>query len=364
MEGELKIAQMQSHSGINGVVTSLEELIRLQLARGHEILLVHPPGSWLAERLSDVPVDKLETRFGNRLGEFFRVGHAVRDWGAQIVHTHGSNAHKYGAVFRVGGPVPIVATAHSTNFQLHWIFNNRVIAPSRRTARYHNRINRVPKRHLRVIPYPFELSHRPEPGPAERKAARTRLGLPDRCFALGMVGTICERKQQIEAVRVLVSLRDRNIDARLALVGNIGDDAHRGPLMELIETAKLGDRVLLPGAIRDADRLMPGFDAYINTSTEEQGPLSVVEAMAAALPVITTDVGNMDFLLGDGQGGRVFEIGAVAAMADYAAELAGDAALRRQTGEQARAVVADRLRPDVVLPQIESVYRELARRRS
>lgn len=84
-----------------------------------------------------------------------------------------------------------------------------------------------------------------------------------------------------------------------------------------------------------------------------------LEAMATGLPIISTDVGCMDMLLAGGRGGGLFNVGDHAGMADYAARLAADPALRTKTGAQARAVIVEMLCPDVILPQIEAVYRKV-----
>ncbi len=83
--------------------------------------------------------------------------------------------------------------------------------------------------------------------------------------------------------------------------------------------------------------------------------------MAAGLPVISTDVGCMDMLLADGRGGALFAVGDHAGMAEYAAKLAADPRLRAKIGRQARQTVAELLSPDVIMPQMEAVYREVMR---
>ncbi len=230
----MKIAHIHSHAGINGVSTSLAALTRQQVARGHDIMLVHRPDSWLAESLSDQPIALIESLLKTRISELYRVGDGIRRWGADVVHTHGSTAHKYGAVFRVAGKIPIIATAHSCHFQLHWIFNNRVIAQSRRTADYHRRVNGVRRRNLRIIPNMIDPGEISEATADLRESQRALLRLPGDAFVLGMIGTINARKNQIDCVRALSALRQSGIDAHLVLIGDATPDRHLANLQDVV----------------------------------------------------------------------------------------------------------------------------------
>ena len=354
---------MHSHTGVNGVSTSLAMLIPQQVARGHDIMLVHRPGSWLASTLSELPVAFVESPLTTRIGDLYRVGDTIRSWGADVVHTHGSTAHKYGAIYRVVGKIPIVATAHACRFQLHWIFNNRIIAPSRRTAEYHRRVNGARRRNMRIIPHMIDTTAAPLVTADRRKRQRDLLCLPEDAFVLGMIGSIDARKNQIDSVRVLHTLRQGGHNAHLVLIGGPAQDDHLAALDNLVAQAGLQDIVHRTGGRPDATDLLPAFDAYICTSRHEEGPIANLEAMVAGLPVISTDVGCMDMVFAEGRGGRIFTVGDHAGMADYAAELAADPTLAATTGTEARTVVGEKLSPDVILPQIDAVYREVASRR-
>lgn len=71
---------------------------------------------------------------------------------AQRAGTHLSRAHFFGVLLRAASGVPCVATAQSRHFQLHWMFNDLVIAVSEATRLYHQRWNRVPSERILTIP--------------------------------------------------------------------------------------------------------------------------------------------------------------------------------------------------------------------
>ena len=85
-------------------------------------------------------------------GENRRIAELVRRRRVDVIHTHMSRAHFFGVLLRWWSGVPCVATAHSRHFQLFCRFNDRVIAVSEPTRRYHQRWNRVSPNRMLTIP--------------------------------------------------------------------------------------------------------------------------------------------------------------------------------------------------------------------
>ncbi|HEY0586362.1 MAG TPA: glycosyltransferase family 4 protein [Pseudoduganella sp.] len=98
---------------------------------------------------------------------------------------------------------------------------------------------------------------------------------------------------------------------------------------------------------------------YALPSYNEGLPMSVLEAMAAGLPVLATPVGGIPEAVADGVEGFLVEPGDVDALAARLAQLLEDEALARRMGEAARRKVESTFSSDAVLPQVERLYREL-----
>ena len=104
------------------------------------------------------------------------------------------------------------------------------------------------------------------------------------------------------AVRVLAAVRDRYPEATLVMAGR---DKGDGSLAETIaEAERLGvrDRVELPGDVPKArlPHLLGAADIFLNTTTVDNQPVSVLEAMAAGLCIVTTNVGGIPDLCAHG----------------------------------------------------------------
>jgi glycosyltransferase involved in cell wall biosynthesis len=112
-------------------------------------------------------------------------------------------------------------------------------------------------------------------------------------LVVGTVAALRREKNIGRLVRAFARLpRDRPY--RLVIVGE-GPD--RTEIMASAEQLGLADRILLAGAIEKPERLLGRFDVFALSSDTEQMPYSILEAMAAGLPIVTTDVGDVKRML-------------------------------------------------------------------
>jgi glycosyltransferase involved in cell wall biosynthesis len=130
----------------------------------------------------------------------------------------------------------------------------------------------------------------------DRAEARRQLGIAPEAFVLGTVGRLHPAKDQATLIEALVLAADCRPDLTLVIVG---DGPLEGALKERIARHRLGARVLLTGFIPQASRLMRAFDVYVSSSRKEPFGLVLLEAMAAALPIIATGVDGVPGVMGD-----------------------------------------------------------------
>lgn len=116
------------------------------------------------------------------------------------------------------------------------------------------------------------------------------------------------------AVKVASALQKKGYQTELCMVGPDKD----GSFNKLTDLAKnLNIQVSFTGRLskRDWIELADNYDIFINTTTIDNTPVSVLEAMALGLPVVTTNVGGIPFLLKDGHDARLVKSGDVEGMA-------------------------------------------------
>lgn len=105
------------------------------------------------------------------------------------------------------------------------------------------------------------------------------------------------------ACHVLARLRRDFPEARLVMIGPDKGDGSLESVRRAIETLRLGDCVELPGPVPKSDvpRWLSGGDVFLNTASTDNAPVSVIEAQACGLGVVSTDVGGLPHVLADGQ---------------------------------------------------------------
>jgi glycosyltransferase involved in cell wall biosynthesis len=143
-----------------------------------------------------------------------------------------------------------------------------------------------------------------------------------------VVGTVAALRVEKNLPRLLRAFAAVTPPARLAIVG---DGPERPALEALAESLGLRDRVQFAGHIDDPAPVYAGFDVFALSSDTEQMPLSVIEAMAAGLPVATTDVGDVRAMLATENASFVGRLDD-AELARSLTALLGDPALRARVG--------------------------------
>ncbi|MYM98841.1 glycosyltransferase family 4 protein [Duganella vulcania] len=123
----------------------------------------------------------------------------------------------------------------------------------------------------------------------------------------------------------------------------------------------IAPQVELLGWVRGADKehALASATLYVLPSYSEGLPMSVLEAMAAGLPVLTTPVGGIPEAVGDGVEGFLIAPGDVAALALRWEQLLSDPELARRMGQAARHKIATTFSAEAILPQLEQLYRDM-----
>jgi len=132
-------------------------------------------------------------------------------------------------------------------------------------------------------------------------------------------------------------------------------DALRGQA----ESLGIAERVRFLGWRDDVRALMERWDIYAQPSRAEGFGLAVVEAMAAGLPVVATDVGGLAEVVENGVSGWLVAAGDSRAMAARLVELVADADARRRMGDAGRARAVSEFSPEREAAAIQSAYDRL-----
>jgi L-malate glycosyltransferase len=291
----MNVMEITSGQGVCGAVVHCLLLTRGLLRRGHEITLVCRHDAWIARQLAGQPVHIIESdmrRFPPT--ELRRVADIARERRIDVAHTHMTGAHSFGAWLRRLYGVPCVATASANTVQPCWTMVDRVIAVSEATRRYHRTHNLLPARKIVTVHGCADCAHLANLPPGPSVAARSDLGLPSDAPTLGIVADIVRRKGHIHLVRALPQIIEAFPDVRLLVVGAPKDvDQYHRSVQDEARRLGVAHAIHWAGYRSDIARVMSALDIYVLPSLAEVFPIALIEAMAAARPVVATRVGGV-----------------------------------------------------------------------
>ena len=155
-----------------------------------------------------------------------------------------------------------------------------------------------------------------------RRAAASRARRLEGPFVVGMVARLEVHKDQPTLIRAAGLVRDAGLALEVWLVG---EGSRREEYQRLVDDLGLNQTVKLLGMRRDVPELLGNMDAFVFSAKPDEGlGVALIEAMAAGVPIVATDVGACREVLQDGRLGSLVEPGNVSAMADAIMKMAQD----------------------------------------
>ncbi|MDF2977057.1 MAG: putative glycosyltransferase [Actinomycetospora sp.] len=301
-------------------------------------------------RAAGVPVTVLDRRGRWDTSTLPRLVRHLRRVRTDVVLV--SNHHKASlmigrlAAVLARGPVSVVA-AHNMDrtvvgsrvlprYAVETLFLSRglaLLSPAQgRYLRDEEGVNQGPLSRIREYLVPNGIVTPPARTEADRASARAELGVDDGHVVVVVLARLTAAKAHHVLLEAVADLHDPRLHVLV-----VGDGPRREELEELAASRGLGRAVSFLGQRRDVVRLLAGSDVFALSSDHEGVPISIMEAMAQGLPVVSTDVGAVADLVSDGEEGYLVDRGDAAALGARLRKLADDPDLRRTMGERARA---------------------------
>jgi glycosyltransferase involved in cell wall biosynthesis len=223
---------------------------------------------------------------------------------------------------------------------------------------------------IKVIPLGLDLS--PFSDHATRRSKfRHELCIPDHTILIGVVGRLTEIKNHHMFLNVVARLKEidpacwRQNAVRFIVIGN---GALRRSLENQREALGLEKDVIFAGERKDPENFYPALDVVALTSLNEGTPLTLIEAMANARPVVATNVGGVVDLLGDVIEDGPYQVrsrgisvpaGNEEAFVAALSRIIRDRSLQQELGERGLEFVEVNYAKERLLEDIKALYGEL-----
>ena len=298
----------------------------------------------------------------------------------QIVHTHTAKAGTAGRAAAMAynrlsrSPARTVHTYHGHSLEGYFRYAGVFVAIERLLAHATDRLIAISPRiesELReryrigradqwtVVPLGFDLTPLLAVDEAARAAARRALDLDPAAPVITIVGRLTAIKQHELFLRVAEAVHRQRPSAIFTIVG---DGERRSEMEALAATLGLTDQVRFCGWRQDLPTIYGAADVCVLTSRNEGTPVAVIEALAAGIPAVSTDVGGVRDVLNDPVLGATAPDGDVDALAGHVLRALAPEMRTASAIAARRASITARYGIDRLVNDIDDLYRGLLAR--
>lgn len=315
----MRILHLITPSHVGGAELLVLGIARQQMQRGDVVRVLTKPHPAYERRAKKEGVDcatlPISGKFNVRALQVLRE--AMRQYQPDLVCTHLSSATLWGALAARWCGVPCVAMVHGFNTAICYRFAPLLVCVSDAVAA-HMQGQGIPRKRLRVVHNGID------PAPFEEGPIATFEGVPKDAFCVGAAAHLSPKKGFAELVEAALKVPE----AHFVVAG----EGRMRPWLEEMARGALAGRLHLLGFREDMPALMRRFTVFCLPSQREPFGLVLLEAMAAAKPVVAFRAGGVPEVVLEEVTGLLAAPGDVEGLASCLRRLRDDAALCRRLG--------------------------------
>lgn len=357
--------------GVGGAEVLVDVMVRRMNEHYRCVVAVLDEIGEIGERLltDGFVVEHLHRQPGIDRGCAKRLDEFAKREGAQVLH-----AHQYTPFFQamlsrgLWGSRPVLFTEHGRHFpdlpsRKRSVVNQLLLRKRDRLVGVGEAVRQalidnegLPESRVEVVYNGVDLEALAAAAPDSRQRIRREFNFADDDFVAVQVARLHELKDHKTAIHAMATVAELNLGMRLLIVGE-GDE--RPDIESAIREHGLQDCVVLAGNRSDVADLLAASDAFLMSSISEGIPLTIIEAMAAGLPVVSTAVGGIPEMIDHKHTGFLAEPGDFKALADALVELQKDAQLVQTIAARGRDQAARMFSQAGMLNGYRKIYEEM-----
>ncbi len=306
-----------------------------------------------------------------------KIKEIIREFNPEIVHTHASKAGALGRRAAISCKVPVIVhTFHGHVFHSYFGKAKTLIFKTieRRLAKKTDAIIAISDKQgvelveehqicsrskIKVIPLGFDLEKFHSKRLKHRDEMREKLNIQDDEVAIVIVGRLAPIKDHVfffDVIREVANATDVKI--RVFVVGDGVERQHLETLAKEINTQH-NNLIEFTSWVRDIGQFNAAMDIVCLTSKNEGTPVSLIEAQAANIPVISTDVGGVRDVVLDGETGYIIQPGDKKNYVKRLLELVEDEKKRENMSQNGWSFVKEKFHYTTLVKNMEALYKEL-----
>ena len=339
----------------NGVVNVVNGLDRDRFRSS--ICCLRRTGAFAARVRSDVAIESMNTQGGNSPRTVLRLAKLFRSWGVDIVHTRNAEPFFFGVLgARLSGVPAVIHSEHGRTFpgrRLRAAAQRILLSQVDAAFAVSNRLRLDLVHELRLPPDRFEvISNGVDITAFRNNSTLTDDHRQNRPVCIGSVGRLVPVKNYpllLEAISRIS--KERSI--KLILVG---DGPERGRLTDMAEKLGIRHLVEFAGHRDDVHSLLRTFDIFVLPSLSEGMSNTLLEAMAAEVAVLASDVGGNIEIIEPECSGLVFRSGDVDHAVSQLSRLVENTSMRLSLARSGRRRVYEDFSVESMLNRYEALY--------
>lgn len=288
----------------------------LDRSRFAPTLFVLRSSPWLTNEFNDCPLEVINFRSFFSIGsygQFFKFVKHLREQRFNCLQTHFIDSNIIGIVAAKLAGIPLVISSRRDQGFWHthgnllllrmlnrWV--NFFVANCVATAKWTSKAEGISLERIKVIYNGVELSQFSHCSVVDRKVIRKEIGLQEDTIVVGIVANLRPVKR-IDIFLKAAAKVNGNLSKSIFLV--VGDGELRPELECLARELEISDKTFFLGKRNDVPNVLAACDIVALTSDSESFSNSIVEYLAAGLPVVSTDVGGCMEIIEDGVNGFI-----------------------------------------------------------
>ena len=356
----MKIVHVESGKHLYGGALQVSYLVEGLSARGVENVVVCPPVSGLGEHFKHFPQDRvrvvemepssLSIRFGLALEKLLRrekpdIVHLHSRRGADVFGALAAHRSRVPSILsrRIDNPVKSILTRQKFHYY------DRIICISQGIK---NVLANADVDEAKLCVVRSAVDAKPWLEIPAREALADEFNLPKEALYVGIVAQLIERKGHHILLEALRNMPERE---RLRIL-IFGKGPQREVLERLVREMGLEEIVRFTGFRNDLPRWMGALDMLVHPALMEGMGISLLQASAAKVPVVASDVGGIPEAVRNGENGILVPPNDAVALRAAIRKLIHNPELRRQLGETGRRIVTEEFSIDAMVEGNLSVY--------
>lgn len=300
---------------------------------------------------------------GNSLGIYFKVYKLLRVIKPDVFHSYNLAGIEFQPMAFLAGIKKRVQSEHGTGTKyFHQIskphafiryvcskFCHRVITVNERLAQWLQQDVHVKPDKIQLIENGIDINKYQQAGLAREKTNQS--------IRFGSVARLAPEKDQATLIRAFAYLLAQPSVKTTKLSLDIwGDGPLKRELINLCKELNVLDKVRFRGVTNNVPQALAQLDIFVLSSSSEAMPMTILEAMASSLPIISTRVGNIPEHISNSEAGVLVDVGNIHQLADAMQKLANDNDYRIASGILAKNYAKQTFDQDKMLASYDRIY--------